>query len=65
MSDPNGMLGEVVKAFIVADEGVTDQQILDCVRPKLELYKLPVLFERIAEIPKTSSGKIQRLSLKK
>ncbi|MBR3302721.1 MAG: acyl--CoA ligase [Bacteroidales bacterium] len=65
VSDPNGMLGEVVKAFIVADEGVTDQQILDCVRPKLELYKLPVLFERIAEIPKTSSGKIQRLSLKK
>lgn len=63
--DPDGVLGEVVKAFIVADESITDAEILEQLRPKLEVYKLPIAFERIAAIPKTSSGKIQRLNLKK
>lgn len=63
--DPDGVMGELVKAFIVCDdETLTDAEILDALRPKLEVYKLPVAFERIAEIPKTSSGKIQRLKLK-
>lgn len=62
--DPDGVLGEVVKAFIVADDSITDAEILEQLRPKLEVYKLPVAFERIEAIPKTSSGKIQRLSLK-
>jgi len=63
--DPDGVMGEVVKAFIVTDRPLTDEDILTALRPELEAYKLPVAFERIAEIPKTSSGKIQRLSLKK
>lgn len=63
--DPDGVLGEVVKAFIVVEDDITDTEILEQLRPKLEVYKLPVAFERIAAIPKTSSGKIQRLSLKK
>mgnify|MGYP002855209963 CR=1 FL=1 len=65
MPDPDGVMGELVKAFIVCDDDtLTDAEILDALRPKLEVYKLPVAFERIAEIPKTSSGKIQRLKLK-
>ena len=65
MPDPDGVMGELVKAFIVCDDDtLTDAAILDALRPKLEVYKLPVAFERIAEIPKTSSGKIQRLKLK-
>ena len=65
MPDPDGVMGELVKAFIVCDDDtLTDIAILDALRPKLEVYKLPVVFERIAEIPKTSSGKIQRLKLK-
>ena len=62
--DPGVVLGEVVKAFVVADESLTDQEIMEQLRPQLEVYKLPVAIERINEIPKTSSGKIQRLSLK-
>ena len=62
--DPGIVLGEVVKAFVVADEGLTDDEILNQLRPQLEVYKLPVAIERIDAIPKTSSGKIQRLSLK-
>lgn len=63
--DPEGVMGELVKAFIVCnDENLTDDAILEALRPKLETYKLPVAIERIAEIPRTVSGKIQRLMLK-
>ena len=63
--DPGIVLGEVVKAFIVADESLTDNEIMEQLKSQLEVYKLPIEIERIAEIPKTSSGKIQRLKLKK
>ena len=62
--DPNKVLGEVVKAFVVAEDGITDEDIMNQLRPKLEVYKLPIAIERIDAIPKTTSGKIQRLSLK-
>lgn len=63
--DPDGVMGEVVKAYIVCnDESLTDKEITAKLMPKLELYKLPVQIEKIKEIPKTSSGKIQRLKLK-
>ena len=63
--DPSVVMGEVVKAFVVADEGLTDGEIMSQLKPQLEVYKLPVEIERIGEIPKTSSGKIQRLLLKR
>lgn len=62
--DPGIVLGEVVKAFVVADESLTNEEIMEQLKPQLEVYKLPVEIERINEIPKTSSGKIQRLKLK-
>ena len=65
MPDPEGVMGELVKAFIVcSDDSLTDAAILEALRPKLEVYKLPAVIERIAEIPKTASGKVQRLKLK-
>ena len=65
MPDPEGVMGELVKAFIVCnDDSLTDAAILEALRPKLEVYKLPAVIERIAEIPKTASGKVQRLKLK-
>ena len=62
--DPGVVLGEVVKAFVVTDESLTDEEIMSQLKPQLEVYKLPVEIERISEIPRTSSGKIQRLLLK-
>ena len=65
MPDPEGVMGELVKAFIVCqDESLTDAAILEALKPKLEVYKLPAVIERISEIPKTASGKVQRLKLK-
>ena len=64
--DPNGVLGEVVKAFVVTafPEKLTFAQMDGLIGKSLEGYKHPVVYEQIDEIPKTSSGKIQRLSLK-
>ena len=62
----DSVLGEVVKAFVVPGKGVefTAEAIISYVVRKLEKYKVPVSVEFINNIPKTSSGKIQRLLLK-
>lgn len=65
MPDPEGVMGELVKAFIVCkDDTLTDTAIIEALKPKLEVYKLPAAIERIDAIPKTASGKVQRLKLK-
>lgn len=62
--DPNGILGEVIKAFVVSDNEIVVSSIMKILNDKLENYKIPVEIERIASIPKTLSGKIQRLLLR-
>lgn len=64
--DPNGILGEVVKAFIVKKEfsEIDFEEIKNQMKGKIEDYKLPALYDWISEVPKTHNGKIQRLSLK-
>lgn len=64
--DPDGMLGEVVKAFIVKEPGssITFEEITSKLQGRLEGYQQPALYEWINEIPRTQNGKIQRLSLK-
>lgn len=60
--DPNDVLGEVVKAFIVKreDSDVTFEAISKFLTGKLESYKMPVVYAWIKEIPRTQNGKIQR-----
>jgi len=63
--DPSGILGEVVKACIVtSDPSKIDKETIDTmIGSRLEGYKHPAIYQLIDEVPKTSSGKIQRLSL--
>lgn len=64
-TDPQGILGEVVKAFIVKGSSIFDfEQIDDFLKKNLEKHKVPVKYEWIDEVPKTSSGKIQRQKIK-
>ncbi len=65
MDDPNGILGEVPKVYIVKN-GTTMpfEEIRKKLMTLLEDYKIPAAFDWIDEIPKTSSGKKQRLSLR-
>lgn len=66
MDDPNGILGEVPKVYIVKNgTNMPFEEIRRNLASLLEDYKIPVAFEWIDEIPKTASGKKQRLSLKK
>ena len=64
--DSSGVLGEVVKAYIVTDhpEQVCIENIRKICRGRLEDYKIPSECQVIDSIPKTSSGKICRVSLK-
>ena len=63
--DPEGILGEVVKAFLVKDpqSDITFEEISSQLQGRLEGYKLPVLFQWTEEIPKTQNGKIKRFLL--
>lgn len=62
---PDEMLGEVIKAFVVAKEtGVLDKKTVQhhC-KSRLALYKIPKFIDFIEALPKTASGKIQRFLL--
>ena len=63
--DPEGILGEVVKAFIVTGqpEKINYEYLDELIGSRLEGFKHPAEYEIIDAIPKTSSGKIQRLAL--
>lgn len=64
--DPDGILGEVVKAYIVKHENsvLTTDSINDFLKDRLESYKIPVSYEWIDKIPRTQNGKTQRNLLK-
>lgn len=63
---PDPVLGEVVKAYVVWEGGEAPSAdlILQQAAAGLEAYKVPRAVEFIAELPRTASGKIQRLYLK-
>lgn len=63
--DPNGVLGEVVKAFMVGDALLCDMtEVKLKITTSLESYKWPIEYVWIDEIPRTESGKIKRIELK-
>lgn len=63
--DPNGVLGEVPKAYLVQEgEKMSIEDIKDRLSNLLPPHEIPVLWEWIDHIPRTASGKIQRLKLK-
>lgn len=65
MKDPDGIMGELVKCYILKDSTTLSfEQIAEQLSTKLEHYKLPVVYEWIDSIPQTESGKKQRINLK-
>ena len=57
---PDEEAGELPKAFVVAGDEVTDEEIMDFVAGQVSPQKRVRLVERIDEIPKSASGKILR-----
>lgn len=64
IGQPDPVLGEVVAACIVADESVALEDVTASLSGQLENYKMPRMVVMVPEIPRTSSGKIQRQKLK-
>jgi acyl-coenzyme A synthetase/AMP-(fatty) acid ligase len=62
---PDELVGECVKAYLVADREIGRAEVAAFLRPRLEEWKIPQTVERIACIPRTNSGKIQRQTLRK
>ena len=56
--------GEVVKAYIVVNKEFDNALLRKFLKDKLETYKIPSSFQIVDSLPKTKSGKIQRLELK-
>lgn len=63
---PDEQWGERPKAFVVLVEGesATQDEIVEHVRSKLARYKAPKAVEFVTELPKTSTGKIQKFELR-
>jgi acyl-CoA synthetase (AMP-forming)/AMP-acid ligase II len=57
---PDDECGELPKAFVVAGNGVTDDEIMEFVAEQVSPQKRVRLVERVEEIPKSPSGKILR-----
>jgi long-chain acyl-CoA synthetase len=64
VGEPDELLGECVKAYLVADREIGRREVAAFLRPRLEECKIPRTVERIANIPRTASGKIQRQLLR-
>ncbi|GAA1870893.1 acyl--CoA ligase family protein [Actinomadura bangladeshensis] len=63
---PDEKWGERPKAFVVLRDGhaVTGTELVEHVRASLARYKAPDSVEFVAELPKTSTGKIQKFQLR-
>ena len=65
MPDPQGVLGEVPKAYLVRGNSALEiADIKSRLAGVLPPHEIHVLWERVDEIPRTASGKVQRLNLK-
>ena len=65
VADPKGVLGEVPKAYLVKGDNTPDQdEIRSRLSSLLPPHEVPAQWEWVDSIPRTSSGKIQRLKLK-
>lgn len=61
---PDEAKGEAVKAFIVAEHPLEEEEILEFCKTRLTPYKIPHQFEFRDELPKTNVGKILRKVLR-
>ncbi|GAA1869965.1 AMP-binding protein [Pseudonocardia ailaonensis] len=64
---PDEEWGERPKAFVVLGPGgaATEQDLIDHVRSRIARFKAPKVVEFLDELPKTSTGKIQKFELRK
>jgi fatty acid CoA ligase FadD36 len=57
---PHADLGEEIAAYVVADGGVTDRELIDFVAARLSAHKRPRRIRFLAELPRNAMGKPQK-----
>ncbi len=64
---PDSMYDEAVMAFVVLSEQTTadEEEILEFCRARLSKFKVPSTVEFMDEFPRTSTGKIRKVDLRK
>ncbi|KIO77098.1 branched-chain amino acid aminotransferase [Pedobacter lusitanus] len=70
VGSPHELKGLEVKAFVILNagykpEGVLADELFSYSRDRLSPYKMPRIIEFVTELPKTISGKIRRMELRK
>jgi amino acid adenylation domain-containing protein len=63
---PDEVLGQAIKAFVVIEEAsaLTEAQIQRACRSRLESFMVPQTIVLVPELPKTSTGKIKKTTLR-
>ena len=63
---PDEHYGERPKAFVTLkqDAGTTEEEIIDFVKERIARFKAPAAVEFMDELPKTSTGKVQKYVLR-
>ena len=61
--EPAGARGEVVAAAVVAEPGVTREQVREHCRARLSAHKVPRIVKLIERIPLDERGKVKRAAL--
>jgi acyl-CoA synthetase (AMP-forming)/AMP-acid ligase II len=61
---PDDRLGEVGMAFLVTDEDVTSDQIIEWSRDQMANYKVPRVVELVDELPLNATGKVMKETLR-
>ena len=60
---PDPILGHAVKAIVVAEDGVTERDVIRHCSARLEDFMVPALVEFRGQLPKSENGKIARKEL--
>ena len=61
---PDEKWGETVKALVVTEGSISEQELIEFCRSKLAHYKCPTTIEFRDELARTATGKLQKYKLR-
>lgn len=61
---PDGYRGETIRAWVVASDGLTSEQLDAWCAERLVRYKRPTAFSFLSSLPRTPAGKVDKAALR-